>query len=124
MGAPDNHLPTLHTPRYHNHHLRSPHLVSLCTFSFSTLVYQLPPPLVPQVPTVVDKAIKSEGGGQGAVRRAAAFARAFCAHIQKLRQVRWLLVGFARWLSITLVSQLLLFYICLPPSRQQPTAPV
>jgi hypothetical protein len=40
-----------------------------------------------QVPTVVDKAIKSEGGGQVAVRRAAAFARAFTAHIQKLRQV-------------------------------------
>jgi hypothetical protein len=42
---------------------------------------------LPQVPTVVEKAIKSEGGGQPAVRRAAAFARAFSAHIQKLRQV-------------------------------------
>ena len=38
---------------------------------------------------MVEKAIKSEGGSQGAIRRAAAFARAFTAHIQKLRQVRY-----------------------------------
>ncbi|WIA23193.1 hypothetical protein OEZ86_010083 [Tetradesmus obliquus] len=39
-----------------------------------------------QVPTVVEKAVKSEGGGDGPRRRAAAFGRAFTAHLQKLRQ--------------------------------------
>ncbi|KAF8056112.1 pantothenate kinase 2 [Scenedesmus sp. PABB004] len=39
-----------------------------------------------QVPTVVEKAIKSEGGGDAPRRRAAAFGRAFAAHLQKLRQ--------------------------------------
>ncbi|KAI8462346.1 MAG: fumble-domain-containing protein [Monoraphidium minutum] len=38
-----------------------------------------------QIPTVVEKAIASEGGGDGPRRRATAFARAFAAHLAKLR---------------------------------------
>ena len=38
-----------------------------------------------QIPTVVKKAVASEGGGDGPRRRATAFARAFAAHLAKLR---------------------------------------
>lgn len=37
------------------------------------------------MPTVVEKAVTSEGGGDGPRRRALAFGRAFTAHLQKLR---------------------------------------
>lgn len=37
------------------------------------------------MPTVVAKAVQSEGGGDGARRRAAAFGHAFAAHLTKLR---------------------------------------
>jgi hypothetical protein len=52
----------------------------------------LPPPRAPrpqvledQIPTVVEKAVASEGGGAGPRRRATAFGRAFAAHLGKLR---------------------------------------
>lgn len=38
-----------------------------------------------QVPTVVEKAIASEGGGDGPRRRGMAFGRAFAAHLAKLQ---------------------------------------
>lgn len=38
-----------------------------------------------QIPTVMEKAVASEGGGDGPTRRATAFGRAFAAHISKLR---------------------------------------
>ena len=37
------------------------------------------------LPTVVEKAVASEGGGDGPRRRALAFGHAFAAHLQKLR---------------------------------------
>ena len=38
-----------------------------------------------QVPTVVEKAIASEGGGELATRRAMAFGKSFSAHLNKLK---------------------------------------
>ena len=48
------------------------------------VIYTFPPPTL-QVPTVVEKAIASEGGGELATRRAMAFGKSFSAHMNKLK---------------------------------------
>jgi hypothetical protein len=63
---------------------------------------------------VVEKAVKSEGGGDGPRRRAAAFGRAFAAHLQKLRQVSAHDWRFRACLWVITTSVLLLRHVVAP----------